>query len=230
MAIFTPGIAVGQISGRVGGNVFSHNRGGAYVRNGSIPTNPSTPYRDAIRAYLSAASQAWLSLTATQKAAWNEFALTRSWTNRLGRSISLNGQQTYIQLNARIISLGASFISVPPLTDPPNPIGGVTLTCDIGAGDFELAWTSGAIAANCVLYLRGCVVHDDSITYVRNLLRHFYTSSAAATTPQDIESAAATRFGTIQVGQVFHCEYRVISTLSGLQSSIFTTKATVTTT
>jgi len=37
MAIFNPGPLVGQVSGRVGGTVFSHNRGGAYIRNGSIP-------------------------------------------------------------------------------------------------------------------------------------------------------------------------------------------------
>lgn len=220
MAIFTPGVAVGQISGRVGGNVFSHNRGGQYIRNGSIPTNPDTPYRAQIKGWLAEASQHWLSLSQAQRTAWNEYASNNPWINRLGRSISLNGQQTCVQLNARILGVAGTKIDIPPLSDPPAAIGGVTLTADIGSGDFELAWTTGALATGLKLYCRGVVLPSSTITYVKNKWRHFLTSAAAATSPADLSTAFPARFGTLQAGQIAGVEYRVIDPASGLQSSI----------
>lgn len=227
MALFTPGPAVGQISGRIGGSVFSHNRGGQYIRNGSIPVNTPSLYRDRVKAILGAMSQVWNTLSEEQRAAWNEFATSRTWKNRLGRSISLNGQQTFIQLSARITDVGGTVANLPPVTAAPFPIGNVTFTSDIGAGDFSLAWTSGALGANDRLYLRGCVVGSQSITNVKNLFRNFYISAPAATTPEDIQADAIARFGTLQVGQTFWLEYRTVDEVTGLESAVFTLSSVI---
>jgi hypothetical protein len=221
MALFVPGIAVGQISGRVGGSIFSHNRGGQYIRNGTIPVNPITPARQQIKAWFSEASIHWTTLAIADQEAWNGFAALRSWTNRIGRSIKLNGQQWCIQLNARILGVGGTKIDVPPLTDSPDPIAGAALVADIGSGDFELSWTSGALASGVKLYLRGCVLEGNTPGYVKNKLREFMVSSGAATTPLDLSTTFPARFGTLQVGQIALVECRTIDSASGLQSIPF---------
>lgn len=227
MAIFTPGVAVGQISGRVGGNVFSHNRGGQYIRNGSVPVNTQSSYRAGVRAAVGAVSHAWQALTDAQRKAWNEAAGVVSVVNRLGRSISLNGQQYHNRINIRLAAIGSAQISLPPLDAPPVNLAGVTLTADIGAGSFALAWTSGAIPAGCKAVLRGCVVPSNSVTFISNLLRGFTLFAPAATSPQDIQTALELRFGTVQVGQVVWVEYHIIDTTTGLISNIARISATV---
>ena len=56
---------------KIGGQVASKNRGGAYMRNKVTPVNPQTAAQTAIRNRLAGLSQAWRALTAAQRAAWN---------------------------------------------------------------------------------------------------------------------------------------------------------------
>lgn len=227
MALIIPGSGVGQISGRVGSVVYSHNRGGQYVRAGSIPVNTMTEYRQSVKNTLSACSKAWVALTDTQREAWNSWAGTVSWKNRLGQSITLSGQNAFVQCNSRILLAGGTLIDIPSINTAPEMVTGITLTTDIGAGTFGLAWTSGAIGATKKLYCRGCVVSTDSVNNVTNRLRGFYLSALAATSPQDLQSAVESRFGTLQAGQYFHIEASIIDTKSGLQSSMYNSNAEV---
>ena len=228
MALIKTGSVVGEISGRVGGIVYSHNAGGMYIRNGSIPINPSTSYRDSVKAMFSAASKHWTTLSEANRKAWSEWASTIAWKNRLGASISLSGQMACIQCNSRILAVGGTMISVPALTDSPSTISGVTLTADIGAGTFNLAWTSGALAAGCKLYLRGCTLPSDSQNYTKNRWRTFMISAAATTSPQTLKTAFETRFGTLTAGERVGVEYSVIDSASGLVSSVASILAEVT--
>ena len=50
MALIKTGPAVAVISGSVGGTVFSRNKGGAYMRNRSIPVNPQSAAQVVVRA------------------------------------------------------------------------------------------------------------------------------------------------------------------------------------
>lgn len=228
MALVILGGVVGQASGRLGSTVFSKNRGGVYVRTGTKPVNTITGYRSTIRANLSAASKAWTALTVAQQTAWNTWAQSISWKNRLGQTIALSGQQAFIQLMARVLLVGGVLYDDPPTAAVPEGISGVTLSADIGAGDFEIAWTSGALGASEVLVCRGCVKAHASQTFITNSLVGFYMSAAAATTPEDLQAAAVARFGTLQAGQIFHVEYSVVDNLTGLQSAVFRASATIT--
>ena len=228
MALVVLGTTLGQASGRIGGTVFSKNRAGVYIRNGTKPVNTYTIYRAEVKARLSAASQHWVGMSLADRTAWNVWAAQIPWKNRLGQSISLTGQQACIQCNARILAVGAAMIDVPSLSAPPENISNVTVTRDIGSGTFNLAWTSGALGATEYLWLRGCILETSSRQYVTNLFRWFMTSPAAATTPQTLETAVAARFGTLQVGQIFVLEYSVIDSASGLVSSVFTNVGAIT--
>ena len=72
------------------------------------------------------------------------------------------------------------------------------------------------------------IVYEFSAAGQGAVVQAFKTTAAAATTPQTLDADVATRFGTLQAGQLFVLEYSVIDNLSGLVSSVFTDAGVVT--
>ncbi len=230
MAITRPGSIVGQVSGRIGGLVFSRNRGGDYVRNGPSPTNPQSSYQTAVRNALSLASAGWDTLTDSQRAAWVSWAQDHPVRNRLGESIRLQGNAAYVQLNSRLAYLGTAIVVAPPAVNAPDPLLSVTPTFDIGAGNFQLAYTATPLGAGLKLWVLGCLLGSPAITFVKNRLRHFYTSAAAAASPADLDTAFSARFGAPVVGQKVVLMAGVLDGTNGQLSAMLRCEGLVTTT
>lgn len=74
MARIIGGSIIGEIRGKLGGNVFSRNKAGQYIRSYAVPTNPNTVAQDRARARFGGASGTYHSMSAAQKAAWGVFA------------------------------------------------------------------------------------------------------------------------------------------------------------
>lgn len=90
-----------DLSGSVGGIVASHNRGGAYFRNRSIPVNPDTLPQQSVRSAVSQLSIAWGDdLTQVQRDGWEAYGAAVGVQNRIGDTIFLTGQQMYIRSNS----------------------------------------------------------------------------------------------------------------------------------
>ena len=124
MAKIQFGSGVAAISGRTAGTVFSRNKGGAYMRRFSIPTNPQTSKQDQARNRLSTASAAWRNLTQPQRDAWSAWALTHPVVDRLGASIVLTGHQAFVKIRTNAAIVGDATITVSPPADPTfkNPV------------------------------------------------------------------------------------------------------------
>lgn len=89
-----------QRSGKQGGIVWSHNKGGPYVRNRAIPTNPNTQRQVTVRTATRNLAIAWdVELSQAQRDAWDVYAANVSWLNRLGQSIKLTGLNHFIRSN-----------------------------------------------------------------------------------------------------------------------------------
>lgn len=103
----------GSLSGSLGGLTASHNKGGQYLRRRSVPTNPNTARQQAVRAKLTALTQAWNNvLTETQRQAWRDYAASTPRTDKLGQTITLTGQQWYIASNTPRLQQLTSGLSV----------------------------------------------------------------------------------------------------------------------
>lgn len=218
MAIFTPGPAVGQISGRVGGSVFSHNRGGPYIRNGTIPVTSTTPEAIAAKTRLSTVSTAWKNLTDAQRRAWTDWAVANPVTNRLGHSITLPANAAYISLNTRIAAAALTQIDVPPITAAPEGLATLTQSADIGVGDFDLDFTPTPLGAAEYLWIQCAVTNSTAIENVNNLLRFVGISAAAQATGFDHQSLVEARLGTLTAGQTVHTFASVFDGGTGLLS------------
>lgn len=230
MAKFTTGPAVAAVSGSVGGNTFSRNRYGQYIRFRAKPTVSTTPDAQNAKGILANLTTNWQTLTDAQRAAWANYANTHLVRDSLGIPQALTGHQTYVGINARIDRDGGTLLTDPPASAAPDGLTSLTLAADIGAGNVDLTFAPSPLAADDKLWIRAAVVNSPGINYVENLLRLIQISSAAATTPEDIETALAAKFGTLQVGQKVVVDVAVYDSVTGLISGSLRDSAIIVTT
>ena len=83
------GTLIGEASGSIASLTFSHNRGGQYVRQRTIPTNPNTVFQQAIRSLVSELTSRWQNtLTEAQRAAWDQYAVQVPLLDPLGAGLA----------------------------------------------------------------------------------------------------------------------------------------------
>lgn len=96
---FGPGIA--DARGSIGGNTFSRNRFGAYMRARTTPVNPQSSRQNLIRAAISALAGQWSQvLTQAQRDAWEVYAASITRSNKLGQQIKLTGFNMFVRSNS----------------------------------------------------------------------------------------------------------------------------------
>jgi hypothetical protein len=158
MAIISP--IFGEMRGKLGGNVYSRNIGGPYVRMHAVPTNPNSARQQSTRNWLATCAAAWNgTLTAGQRAQWNEFAETHSALNSLGQTIFLTGLDWYTKVNSRLLDAGLTPIAEPDNLPVPDGLltmaltlasatsASIAFTPELPSGACIVAWGSGPITA-----------------------------------------------------------------------------------
>lgn len=150
MAIYSP--IVGEFRGRIGGIVYSRNKGGMYARLGSPPTNPQTSRQQITRSILGGESSKWsAALTAAERDSWDVYAAANPIKNSLGQDVFITGLAWFVKASSRLMDATGTGITDPPIA--PAPIGLVTLAVDISAATVaDVTWT-GALGAAEYLFL-----------------------------------------------------------------------------
>jgi hypothetical protein len=218
MAKFSSGPTVGAVSGSIGGTTYSHNRYGAYIRRRAIPVNPGTEWQMRQKGYLTLLSQAWSALGADVQTSWKTWAESNPVTDSLGNKQSLTGHVAFIGLNARLLRAGNLVVSSPPIAAAPPALTSLTLTTDIGAGSFQVAYTATPLGAGNKLWVLAAVVDSAGVVYVKNLTKLVHISAAAQASPVDLTVPVESRFGTLIVGQKVIVYVSVFSGVTGLLS------------
>lgn len=123
MALIKTSAVVGEVSGKVGGNVFARNKGGAYVRNYTKPINPGTPDQTLVRSLFSNANQDWRALTDAERTGWNQLAESRTFKNRLGDDIKLSGIALFIKASQNVKNANRNKTgAIPAIAAPPADV------------------------------------------------------------------------------------------------------------
>ena len=108
MARIVLGSVVATISGSVAGCTYSRNRYGPYVRNRSIPVNPSSGPQVAVRQVFADLATAWnVDLDDAERAAWNLYALNTFTAN------GMTGFNAFVAANAARRGFGARIDDAP---------------------------------------------------------------------------------------------------------------------
>lgn len=101
-------------SGKVGGHVFSKNRGGAYMRTKVTPNNPNTVAQQQARAVLSSLSTAWAELADAERLSWNGAVDSYKTTDIFGDLKNPSGFNLFVKLNANLALIGESLLTEAP--------------------------------------------------------------------------------------------------------------------
>lgn len=209
MAKFTPGPAVAEIRGSVGGTTFSQNRFGAYMRRRSVPTKSFTAEATTAKANLAAASAAWRDLTSGQREAWRTFANEHTFTNTLGISNSLSGHQWFVKLRSRQL-----YHPLAPMADDPPEYPGILPFPLIGVNEgfntASILTTFGPAGVSPYrMWLYAAPVLSPGRQWVQNRYRLVLRTDPDPTTPLEVAPAIIARFGDIQpesyIWLRFHC-------------------------
>ena len=150
MAIFNP--ILGALRGRIAGNVFSHNKGGDYVRLGTAPTNPQTARQTAVRSIFGTLSSRWSSdLSDAERLAWNVYAAGHPVKNSFGQDVEIGGLAWFIKCNAALADAALTGVDIPPILTAPNAL--TTFTVAVTASTVVTATFTAALAAGEAMQL-----------------------------------------------------------------------------
>jgi hypothetical protein len=118
MAKIVTSALVADIRKKIGGNVFTKGRHGAFVRRKVSPIQPrSAPQRN-VRAGFTYLSKLWSTapMTDALRAAWNALAANYPAKDKFGQSHILTGLQLFQKLNRVLQTLAVPLITTPPAT------------------------------------------------------------------------------------------------------------------
>lgn len=144
------GGGVEEMRGSFGGNTFSRNKGGAYVRSRTTPINPSTNFQEERRQTLANASQDWsIALTGTQRDAWNLYGSAVPYTNALGEVHFLSGQNMYVASRSLMVLAGLAYVNdAPTIMQAAAPPTIFTTTADTVNQELDVAFDNDDAWAN----------------------------------------------------------------------------------
>jgi len=203
------GSIVTRGSGKLGGHVYSTNRGGAYIRTNQTPSNPQTPFQQSGRAVFTELTQGWSALTQNERDSWSNATSSFPVTDRFGDSRELSGKGLYISLNKE-----RQLISLPFLDLAPSPQGivvptGLDLNLSLTISEAEIIPITQSL--NYVAVIKSTGVVSAGTSFVKNRLRAFSTFEGGNTpNPLDVWDKYVARFGTPQVGdKVYFSTYTI---------------------
>jgi|SRR5882724_294826 len=221
------GSFVVDMRNKVGGTVYSKNRGGAYTKNKVSPAQPRTSAQTTARSRMTTFAQGFRALTATQIAAWNSAVSAFQKTDIFGDLKSPSGINLYCKLNINLAQVGVAAITTPPL--PIGVVGPVTLTpaAAAGAATFTLAFTVSPVPANTVWLLQATQQLSPGRSSVNSFYRSFSTIAAAGTSPANIAAAYTAKFGTLVAGQKIFIKVIPVSSTTGIKGQAITVSTIV---
>jgi len=120
MALVKYGGGIVQMSGSMAGNTFARMRFGNYVRARTKPVNPRSSRQMGARILIMMLAEQWRDtpMTDAKRLAWETYAQSVSWLNKLGESVTLTGFNHFIRSNAALLNAGGTLI-----TDGPTDLG-----------------------------------------------------------------------------------------------------------
>ncbi len=119
MARIIGGSMIGELSGKLGGNVFARNRAGAYIRQYVVPVDPRTNAQVAARSNFGLASSTYHALSDSTKALWSNFA-SNIFNPKTGEMGVASGFNAYVGLNT-VVNTIKSVPSTVTINSTPAP-------------------------------------------------------------------------------------------------------------
>jgi len=204
---------------KIGGQVASKNRAGAYLRNKVTPVNPSSANQVTVRARLGSLSQAWRGLSAVQRSAWNAAVGDYSKTDIFGDIRNPSGFNLFVRLNANLVNAGESQINTPPSPVAVPVLSSFTLAAAEGTPALEATVAPADIAANTKILAFATAPQSPGKSYVKAEYRQISVVDTYALGSIDLLSAYQAKFGSVSpAGNKIFVKLVHVSTVTGQTS------------
>jgi len=210
-------------SGKLGGHVYSSNRGGNYVRTLSTPSNPQTPAQQTGRSIFTTLTQGWSSLTQSERDTWNGATGTFEKTDQFGDTRELSGKGLYISLNKELLLIDQAKIDTAPNALSIVFPGLFAPTINATLGTIQMNFENTPPIPGLVVRSSGPVSAGTS--FVKDKLRNIAVN-AVANDETTLGDAYIARFGALVVGQKIAFSVYTVN-LSGQRSPQLTVFAIV---
>lgn len=213
MANILLGPLVSKVSGKIGGVVFAHGKGGAYIRALGAIVNPNTQRQNTVRSQMALISRRWFEdLTPGQRDAWAVFAANVPRKNKVNSVIHLTGKMEHQGSNMVALNAGLPVIDDGPADfnlpgeDPTFAVtaseGSQELTVSF---DDSLAWASVDDAA---MIIRMGLPQQNTINFFDGPYRAAGALLGSTATPLTGPQTVAVPFPIVE-GQKLFVEGRV---------------------
>lgn len=115
MARYTPSAIFESFDGKIGNSVFTKNKGGRYLRNFVVPSNPQTSRQLEARSAFLNSSDAWYALDDSERTLWNNFA-AMGFTPLQPKDGAYSGRQAFVSFY-NTCKFGNDFYALGTLSD-----------------------------------------------------------------------------------------------------------------
>ena len=224
MAKIKFGMMMTDARGKLGGQVFSKNKSGNYVRTKTTPTNPQTVYQSMARALFASISANWSGLSDAVRASFDAAVPDWKRTNIFGDLTELTGKALFQRLNNQAQSAGLpAVLTVPTKITMPDAIvtDGVI---DISSTDITLTDAYATAGINVVIMATPPLTQGTK--FVKNRLRQIYSVDAGSYVAADAYAAYVEKFGAPTAGDNVYLGIKYVAP-TGQVTPMQTIKATV---
>jgi len=214
---------------KIGGQVVSKNKAGAYMKNKVTPANPQTTYQIAKRANVTSISQAWSGLTDTQRTAWKAAAVNYAKSDIFGDLRNPSGFNLFMWLNLNLLNVGESQISTPPASSTVSSLTLLTLTVVLTDASGIVTFAPDPVPANHKLVILASAALSPGRAYSKSYMRQLEVVDAATASPAQLstDDAYENKFGLPAEGKKIWVAAFLVNTVNGSASALLTASAIV---
>lgn len=196
MASIKFGNIVVAMAGKISGNVYSRNKGGAYSRTWVKPVNPQSGKQLAVRNFVTSLSQAWRGLTQSNREAWAAAAENFKRINRMAETIKLTGNALYVSLNKNLADIGVAAITTPPQPTDVGYATALSVVADNSSNTLVLTFTA-VNDTNTAWKVFATPALSAGINSPGTRYRQIGYSGTAEASPYDVSADYIATFGAI---------------------------------
>lgn len=214
---------VSDIRGKIGGNVFSRNANGAFVREATQPINTNTEAQQAARNTFGAIARSWKELTSAEQKSFIDQAVNYPYVNSLGVSSIYTGFQLFQKVNSQLRLVGAPAITT--MLAPIELVGLLTLSVNpsiLSNLSYTFTFTNelSVVPANTVLVVEATRAMSAGVYRPkRQDFKQLTVLPAAAAAPGFLNAVYEAVYGNIQVGQFVYVRVFLVSLVTGQTSN-----------
>lgn len=208
MAKIKFGMMMTDARGKLGGQVFSKNRSGAYVRTKVTPSNPRSARQSLVRQSLGAISASWSGLSNAQINTWTNAVSAWVGTNIFGDNVAPSGKTLFVKLNLNLANVGLPPItSAPPKLDMPL-MGEPLVFFNIPTGYTTL--TEIGIPPDAKLIISATPKLSRGTRFYKGKFRQIAVIDADIADGYEVGTPYAAKFGTITQGDNIAFEFKFV--------------------